>query len=151
MVVQQSKRPITHSTLTQPHDSTCQIHPIRRKSNYVPFPDPRKAQLQAARARVANNIKARSIPPPPPTQANSNQTPQPNDDYTTRTLIRIRRQLDRLINMLGKERNPSKCNQLAAGIDRLADIEQRLAMRPSPGTLKPKEETPSNGFTGLLD
>lgn len=58
-------------------------------------------------------------------------------DYQIETLVRVRKQMDRVFDALSGENDPMKLDRLASALARLADMEQKLAMRPSPGSFKP--------------
>jgi len=58
-------------------------------------------------------------------------------EYVVTRLARVRVQLDRIDDMLMKERDPSKLDRLASAQSRLAQQERELAGRPLPGSLRP--------------
>lgn len=67
--------------------------------------------------------------------------------YVEDRLARVRVQLDRLDKMALEEIDPAKLDRLASAQARLAQQEQFLANRPSPGQLKPtltkRQSTPN--------
>ena len=58
-------------------------------------------------------------------------------DFPSRTLSRVRAQIETLLDDLGKERDPQRIDRLASALGRLNEIERQLAGRPMPGSLKP--------------
>lgn len=70
------------------------------------------------------------------------------DPYIAGRLTRVRKQIERLSDMLDSEIDPQKLDRLAAAIERLAKQEQNLAGRPLPGSFKPikvKASRPNSG------
>jgi len=67
----------------------------------------------------------------------------PLDSYVLKRLARVRKQIDKLSDMLEHEKDPAKIDKLASAIDRLAKHEHYLAGRPGPGNRKPAPERPS--------
>ncbi len=71
------------------------------------------------------------------------QTIAPGNDFASATLGRVRAQVLALLDLLQAEsakRRPDgqRLNWLAAALERLAELERRLAGRPMPGTVKPQ-------------
>lgn len=66
--------------------------------------------------------------------------PGADTSYQAKRLARVRLQLDRLSDMLDKEKDPRLIDRLTAAIDRLGKHEQFLSGRPGPGTLKPSSK-----------
>ena len=66
----------------------------------------------------------------------------PDVDFGQRTLARVRVQLERLSNEIDKciAGDSKRLKELTDAYSRLADQEQKLAMRPSPGSLKPSSK-----------
>jgi len=60
--------------------------------------------------------------------------------YVEKRLVRVRRQLDRIDEMLMEESDPQKLDRLAAASMRLAEQERILAGRPLPGSRRPPKE-----------
>jgi len=63
-------------------------------------------------------------------------------DFPSRTLSRVRAQIETLLDDLGKERDPQRIDRLASALGRLNEIERQLAGRPMPGSLKPSAKQP---------
>jgi hypothetical protein len=61
----------------------------------------------------------------------------PNPGYVRESLIRVRRQLDRLHRKLTSAEIAADIDRLCSGISKLSALEATLAGRPGPGTLKP--------------
>ncbi len=59
-------------------------------------------------------------------------------DYPAMRLTRVRKQLNRIDELLLSEDDPAKLDRLAAASMRLAEQERILAGRPLPGSLKPQ-------------
>lgn len=62
-------------------------------------------------------------------------------DYVRQRLLRVRTQLDRLDRMMLTETDPQKLDRLASAQARLSEQERTLAMRPAPGSLRPRGTT----------
>ncbi len=58
------------------------------------------------------------------------------EDYQGKTLVRIRGELDATIDMLTGETDPANRSKLAMAIEKLGELERRLANRPMPPTIK---------------
>jgi hypothetical protein len=63
--------------------------------------------------------------------------------YKALRLIRVRKQLDRIDEMMMAEVDPSKLDRLASAQARLSEQERILVGRPLPGSLKPINTKPS--------
>ncbi len=61
---------------------------------------------------------------------------QASDDYQSRTLARTREELDATFEMLKGETDPGNRTKLAQAIEKLGELERRLANRPMPPTIK---------------
>jgi hypothetical protein len=59
------------------------------------------------------------------------------DAFSRQRLMRVRKQLDRLDNMIEAETDPAKLDRLASAQARLAEQERQLAGRPLPGSFRP--------------
>jgi hypothetical protein len=59
------------------------------------------------------------------------------DSYAERRLSRVRMQLDRVDEMVMKEKDPQKLDRLASAQARLSEQERVLAGRPLPGAFRP--------------
>ena len=62
------------------------------------------------------------------------------DDYLAMKLVRVRKQLARLDDLLDQEDDPQKIDRLASAIARLSEIERILRGAPLPGSRKPLPE-----------
>lgn len=69
------------------------------------------------------------------------QPEQPAQPYVFQRLMRVRRQLDRIDRMMMTESDAQKLDRLASAQARLSEQERTLAMRPAPGSLRPKGTT----------
>lgn len=60
------------------------------------------------------------------------------DPFILDSLVRCRKQLDSLYLKLEQEKlTPAETDKIASAISKFSEIERNLAMRPSPGSLKP--------------
>ena len=59
------------------------------------------------------------------------------DDYIAAKLVRVRKQLARLDDLLDEESDPQKIDRLASAIARLSEIERILRGSPLPGSRRP--------------
>jgi hypothetical protein len=75
----------------------------------------------------------------------------PDDVYSSSLLARVRAQVTGLLDHIDRETrkcrpNGQKINWLASALERIAELERRLAGRPMPGTMRPgttaKREVP---------
>lgn len=90
------------------------------------------SRRKRAEARQAARELAASIP-----QTTSQQ--DASDEFITKRLARVRKQLDRLDGMIEKEIDPMKLDRLASAQARLSEQERILAGRPMPGSFRPKK------------
>ena len=87
-------------------------------------------------------------PDPEPRQEAKAETPAiapaatPEDGFAAKTLVRVRRQIESLLDDLSIERDAQKKDRLASALGRLNEIERQLAGRPMPGSLKPSAKQP---------
>lgn len=70
-------------------------------------------------------------------------------EYAALRLVRVRKQLDRIDDLLMAEKDPAKLDRLAAASMRLSDQEFALANRPKPGQTRPAPDKPQR--RGWLD
>jgi hypothetical protein len=96
------------------------------------------ARSQAARRqremqRQATSAMAAATPQP-------NPRPGDNDQFVTKRLARVRKQLDRIDGLIEKETDPMKLDRLASAQARIAEQERLLAGRPLPGSRKPGKD-----------
>ncbi len=63
--------------------------------------------------------------------------PIPMDEYLARRLERVRKQLDRLDEMILEEEDPQKLDRLVSASSRLEEQERKLSGRFAPGSTKP--------------
>lgn len=105
----------------------------------------REYQAKAVKARLAAKI-ANKQATPQPSQAIPQDPPQVTDTYIERRLSRVREQIDRLSDMLDEEEEPQKLDRITAAIERLSKLEQTLAGRPLPGSLRPVERSSKRGL-----
>lgn len=69
---------------------------------------------------------------------------EPADEiYRSQRLARVRKQLEKLDEMIEKERDPQKLDRLASAQARLSVQEFALAGRPMPGSRRPGREKPA--------
>ena len=64
----------------------------------------------------------------------------PEDGFAGKTLARVRKQIESLLDCLSKEDDPQRIDRLASALGRLNEIERQLAGRPMPGSLKPSSK-----------
>ena len=75
-------------------------------------------------------------PDPEPRQEAKAETPAiapaaiPEDGFAAKTLVRVRRQIESLLDDLSIERDAQKKDRLASALGRLNEIERQLAGRP---------------------
>lgn len=62
---------------------------------------------------------------------------QTRDDYPIERMVRVRKQLNRIDEMMLTEENPQAIDRLAAAAARLSEQERILAGRPLPGSHRP--------------
>ena len=85
-------------------------------------------------------------PDPEPRQEAKAETPAiapaaiPEDGFADKTLVRVRKQIESLLDDLSIERDAQKKDRLASALGRLNEIERQLAGRPIPGSLKPSSK-----------
>jgi hypothetical protein len=102
---------------------------VVRKLNYAVAKQALKGQPQAAQ----------------PTTAMAAQTAAA-DDYSLRTLARVRDQIDQLADMMKKETDPARLDRLAAAFAKLSEVERQLAGRPLPGSYRPSTKSSAAGM-----
>lgn len=61
--------------------------------------------------------------------------------YTLERLIRVRKQLDRIDEMMMAESDPQRLDRLASAQARLSEQERTLDGRPLPGSMRPSKAT----------
>jgi len=76
---------------------------------------------------------------PKPPQPIAEAIPASFPDYTAKRLFRVRKQLDRLDEMMAEEDDPQRIDKLASAQARLAEQERLLAGRPLPGSHRPRQ------------
>ena len=93
---------------------------------------------------------AKFAPEPEPRVAT--EPAQIADDYISKKLLRVRKQLARLDDLLDEEDEPALIDRLASAIGRLSEIERNLAGRPLPGSRKPAPDRPDRrqSRTGIM-
>lgn len=74
-----------------------------------------------------------------------------SDEYLTKRLVRVRKQLSKLDQLIESELDPQKLDRLASAQSRLSEQERILAGRPLPGshrpTRNPKQSSTPTDFT----
>lgn len=103
----------------------------------------RQNQAKAVASRIASKYTEPDPAPTPQAQ------PQVTDGYISRRLSRVREQIDRLSDKLDEEDEPQKLDRITAAIERLSKLEQTLAGRPLPGSLRPVERSSKRGLGGF--
>jgi hypothetical protein len=101
----------------------------------------RKANYLAMKA--AKNGQSLQLPASPAMAAEAPAT----DDFSRARLACVRKQLNRIDDMMKTETDPAKLDKLASALSRLAEQERQLAGRPLPGSLRPKEPKSVSIFT----
>ncbi len=148
-------------TVTDPID--LKLNPANSQTNSnkpVPFFNKANAKLYAARSaemrkqalleRQQAEAKAETEPKPVHEQASAQGRPDP---FVSTSLAQARKQLVKLYSMLNKAEpalEPSEIDKIASAISKFSDIEQKLAMRPGPGTIKPTEQVKQTRANWLL-
>ena len=67
-------------------------------------------------------------------------------EYRARRVARVRRQLDRIDEMMMEEMDPQKLDRLASAQARLSEQERVLSGTPLPGSLRPAAERTQRGL-----
>ena len=75
---------------------------------------------------------------------------QPEANFTSRRLTRVREQLERLDRMAAKEDDPKRIKELADATTRLSEQERILDGRPMPGSRRPTDKVQRAGTWGEL-
>ena len=94
------------------------------------------AKLSHAPTSARHQPKDEIKPAPPIPQP----APMPADNFRDKTLLRVRAQIESLLDDLSIERDAQKKDRLASALGRLNEIERQLAGRPMPGSLKPSSK-----------
>lgn len=140
---------ITTSPTEQPQDL------FRGKRHTWTPEQARKAALKRIENQRALIAKAESIvdqanqstPIAPPITATANpDSAHSPDEYSARTLTRVRQQMDLLADMMLKETDPARIDRLAAAFAKLAEVERQHAGRPMPGSLRPSNRPAAGGM-----
>jgi hypothetical protein len=87
------------------------------------------AARKAAEAQRIANLAATPVPV---------TLPADGDPYVLARLTRVRAQLDRLDDMISREKDPHFIDRLASAQQRLSEQERILAGRPLPGSQRPR-------------
>ena len=104
----------------------------------MPFFTKENASEYARLGNIARWQTPKSLPQPDQTTASSDATRLPiTDEFTAKRLIRVRKQLERLDDMLEAEQDTKRIKELSDATTRLAEQERQLSGRPLPGTLRP--------------
>jgi hypothetical protein len=110
----------------------------------------RENAVKALASRKANYLAAKEAlkgeSQPQTATALAAETPV-TDDFTLRSLSRVRYQLERLDGMMKTETDPARLDRLAAAFGKLSEVERQLAGRPMPGSLKPVAAPRTSMFT----
>jgi hypothetical protein len=70
----------------------------------------------------------------------------PSDEYAESLRLRVREEIDRLVDMLAKCKDAQDKDRLSRALDRLAETERKLSGRPLPGAYRPeKSRAPARG------
>jgi hypothetical protein len=91
----------------------------------------RKAKQEAIEKALDANLAKPPLPSPPPTR----------DTFADKMLARTRARLDALFTLLEKASTSRSIESLSKSVATLARLEQVLARRPSPGSLRPVSPT----------
>jgi hypothetical protein len=70
---------------------------------------------------------------------------EPENNFTTRRLTRVREQLERLDRMAAEENDPKRIKELADATTRLSEQERILDGRPMPGSRRPTNDKVPRG------
>jgi hypothetical protein len=117
-------------TTANARENAAKSHVVR-KANYAVAKQALKGQPQAGQPTTAVAAETAGL-----------------DDYSVRTLARVREQIDQLADMMKKEKDPARLDRLAAAFAKLSEVERQLAGRPLPGSLRPSGK-PSNA--GMIE
>jgi hypothetical protein len=74
-----------------------------------------------------------------------------NKSFPQIRLVRVRKQLNRLDEMMMTENDAQKLDRIASAAARLAEQERQLAGRPMPGSLRPRSEKDTRRRGGKSD
>lgn len=75
----------------------------------------------------------------------------PDEKYRILRLSRVRRQLDKIDDMIADEDDPQRLDRLASAQMRLSEQERQLSGRSLPPTLRPKSGKPDRRNPSLTD
>lgn len=94
--------------------------------------------------RIAKEQKRADAENPPltPNGKNGEQRDEILNPHVSKTLMRVRKQVSRLFELIEGEIDPQKLDRLASALSRLAELERQLSGRPLPGSLRPRQEKP---------
>ncbi len=118
----------------------------------------RELQAKAQAARTARR-ESRLLEAQQAQQARLEPVPSPDknpvkvvlDPYVQMSLTRIREELDNLyIKLRDKHLTPGEIDKIVSSIAKCSVIEQNLAMRPGPGTIKPSESVKTQSRANWL-
>lgn len=137
-------------TTTSATEQSAKTHHQTGKRWGIPFTKENSAEM-ARRAQAAR--KQREAEEELARAQSADTTSADDATYRKFRLIRTREQLLALDKQLEAERDPKLVKSLADAIARLCDVEQRLAMRPLPGSRRPGREKPDkrSAASGPLD
>ena len=96
-----------------------------------------RRNLEKNRLALVDELLAKAALPTAPAPALP-EPPEPPDVYLASRLTRVRTQIDMLSDMIDAETDAAKMDRLVNALYRMQDVEQKLAGRPGPGTLKPR-------------
>jgi hypothetical protein len=128
--------------------------PDKRYTCSVPLITSANAREMAARSQEARRQRKMEREAAPEVPQTSPQSDDDNDEFVTARLVRVRKQLNRLDNLMETETDPQKLDRLASAQARLAEQERLMAGRPLPGSCRPPvikqrtqvQDMPEEGF-----
>lgn len=114
-----------------------------------------KSQEVRRRNKAERDMAREAEPATPQSVLQSDSQSQATDGYASRLLVRVRGEIDAILDALVVERqkkdgpDPARIDRLASAFARLAEAERQLSDRPLPGTKRPP--SPTKSPSGVLD
>lgn len=104
-----------------------------------------KAALEAAIARKADKIQGNVESDQEPAESQAKV-----DQFQTRTLARVRKQISRLLALMESETDMVKLERVTSALAKLEEMERRLSDRKLPATLRVQDKGAQPGRAALL-
>ena len=105
-------------------------------------------ETAAIASRLGNLARWSRKPDPEPEPPVAGIAEAIPDEYRAKRLARVRKQLDRIDDLMDEECDPQKLDRLASAQARLAEQERILRGEPLPGSRRPAPERRGSRGTG---